>query len=124
MSEFSCSYCVRLQDKYPGAKLRECRHAEIDVFTPLHQPKKATTARVFIHPRCYQGPSSGALISYLQERGYDLNAISIGPAGKNGYSELVWLRGTDPDGLLHLERMDGEQFEHRPSAVPTKGTVA
>ena len=124
MSEFSCPYCVRLQGKYPGAKLRECRHAEIDVFTPLHQPKKATTARVFIHPRCLQGPSSGALISCLQERGYDVNTMSIGPMDQRGYCELVRLRGTDPDGLMHLERMNGDGFDYMPVTPPTKGTAA
>lgn len=121
-----CSYCAALQEKYPEAKLRECKQdvGVLDSYTVLHQPKKVMSARVFIHPRCLQGPASGALTSCLQEKGYDLNAISVGPVNKKGRAELVRLRGTDPDGLLHLERMDGEQFDHRPATTPTERTVA
>ena len=123
----NCSYCNSLQVKYPEAKLRACRHEtkRLDLYTSLHQPKKKTSgARVFVHPRCLQGPASGAFTACLQEKGYNLDAISVGPADKKGHCELVRLRGTDPDGLLHLERMDGEQFEYRPIMSPTGGNIA
>ena len=120
-----CHYCTDLKAKYPSARLRGCNHLELDSYTVLHQPKKKTTgARIFVHPRCLQGPASGAFTACLQEKGYNLDAISVGPANKKGHCELVRLRGTDPDGLLHLERMDGEQFEYRPVVSPTGGNVA
>lgn len=71
-------------------------------------------ARIFIHPRCVDGPASGALTACLQEHGYDTDKISIGPASKRGYAELVRLHAPDADGTLNLERMDGVRFTYRP----------
>jgi len=82
------------------------------------------TARIFIHPRCVQGPASGALSAHLQANGYDLNQLSVGPMSKRGYCELVRLHGTDSDGLMHLERMDGGKFDYRPNTFPPGGNAA
>ena len=112
----TCTYCTTLQDKYPGAKLRECRHEAkaLDLYTPLHTPKRELNARIYIHPRCISGPASGALTACLQEHGYDINAVSIGPVNKRGYAELVRLHLPEPDGTLNLERMNGEKFTYKP----------
>ena len=72
------------------------------------------SARVFIHPRCLSGPASGTLTAILQERGYDINKLSVGPASKKGHHELVRILGTEPGGMMHLERMDGVKFDYTP----------
>lgn len=72
------------------------------------------SARVFVHPRCLAGPASGALTACLQEHGYDINKITIGPTNKKGHCELVRLLQVDPNGLLHLERMNGDRFDYQP----------
>ena len=125
-TNMTCPHCVALQEKYSNLQIRECRpRDDLDTHTALHQPKhKATGARVFIHPRCLQGPASGALTACLQEHGYDLDKISVGPADKKGRCELVRLHGTDPDGLLHLERMDGDRFDYRPMGFNPGGSAA
>ena len=71
-------------------------------------------ARVFIHPRCLSGPASGALTAALQDHGFDINKLTIGPANKKGHCELVRLDSTALDGTLSLERMDGEKFTYKP----------
>ena len=71
-------------------------------------------ARIFIHPRCVAGPASGALSAHLQEKGYDLDKVSIGPVSKRGHAELVRVHDADPNGTLNLERMDGTRFTYRP----------
>ena len=73
------------------------------------------SARIYIHPRCVEGPASGALAAYLQEQGYNLDKVSVGPASKRGYAELVRLHPPSPDGTLNLERMNGGRFTHKPS---------
>lgn len=112
-----CSYCTVLQEKYPALQLRECRHdvRALDSHTPLHVSKKGSVpARIFVHPRCLAGPASGALTAVLQEHGYDINKMSVGPGSKQGHHELVRLHTTDPDGTLNLERMDGVKFTYKP----------
>ena len=73
------------------------------------------SARIYIHPRCVEGPASGALAAHLQEQGYNLDKISVGPANAKGRHELVRLHEPSPDGTLNLERMDGVRFTHKPS---------
>lgn len=72
------------------------------------------SAQVFIHPRCMSGPALGALESALQERGYDINALKIGPPSAKGYCELMHLRGKTDDGALVLEGFDGMQLIYEP----------
>lgn len=110
-----CNYCVALQDKYPGARLRECKQssAELDKFTPLHIPKPGVTrANVYIHPRCISGPASAALAAELARRGFDMDKTVTGPPGGHGYCQLVTQIAADQYGTLILERMDGTRFEY------------
>ena len=69
-------------------------------------------ARIFIHPRCLQGPAFGALQASLEERGYDFTKTLVGPPSAKGHCELV--RFVDQVGdLMTMERLDGERFLHR-----------
>lgn len=68
-------------------------------------------ARILIHPRCVEGPASGALAAGLQEMGYDIDKVICGPKGKRGYCDLV--RVIREEGTEYtFERMDGTQFEY------------
>lgn len=71
------------------------------------------SARVFIHPRCWDGPASAALAATLEERGLDMSVIKIGPENARGHRELVRCVGEPGDALM-LERMDGTRFLHKP----------
>jgi len=70
------------------------------------------SARVFVHPRCFEGPANGALVSTLQERGRDMSQIFIGPPSPKGHCELVKVVGSR-DKWSIMERMDGVQFLHQ-----------
>lgn len=75
------------------------------------------SARVLIHPRCLAGPARGALESCLQERGFDISQVAIGPEhGKKKTCDLVrMIERTDTE--ITLERFDGVRFTH-PVAPP------
>jgi hypothetical protein len=69
------------------------------------------SARVFVHPRCWEGPASGALAAMMQERGYDLENLAVGPRTRAGNHEMV-RRVSECDDVFVLERMDGVRFVH------------
>ena len=69
------------------------------------------TARVFIHPRCFDGPAQCALESALIERGFDLTSMCVGPPTKGCHRELVTLIERN-ETTMTLERMDGSRFVH------------
>jgi hypothetical protein len=69
------------------------------------------TARVFIHPRCFDGPAQCALESSLIERGFDVNGMCFGPPSTRNHRELVTMVDRDETAML-LERMDGTRFVH------------
>ena len=75
-------------------------------------------ARVFIHPRCLNGPAAGALEAVLQAKGFHPGELAIGPANAKGHCDLVRLIDRT-DGVLTLERMDGYRFQHREPGAPT-----
>lgn len=82
-------------------------------------------ARVFLHPRCLSGPALGALQAHLHERGWDLDALRIGPpSGRKGYCELTRLVSEAADGTLTLERLDGHRFDYRSLSTPPGGHAA
>ena len=68
-----------------------------------------TSARIYVHPRCFTGPASGALQAVLQEHGWDTENILIGPASPRGHCELV-RHIQEVDGITTYERMDGSRF--------------
>ena len=70
------------------------------------------SARVFVHPRCCAGPAAGALQAMLEERGYDMAKVFIGPEDKRRRRELVRRASEEQNGLSVFERMDGTRFEH------------
>ena len=74
------------------------------------------SARVFIHPRCWDGPAFGALAATLEERGFDLSVIKIGPRGTHNRRELV-RELSFAGAYTRYERMDGTQFQHRMGEV-------
>ena len=70
------------------------------------------SARVFVHPRCAEGPAAGALSAYLQGCGYDLQKTALFWDAKLRRHELV--RRVSEDGITSIfKRMDGSQFVHR-----------
>lgn len=70
------------------------------------------SARVFIFPRCWDGPAQGALVASLNERRIDTTALCIGPLGLHHRRELVRLV-EDRGASMVYERMDGSTFLHR-----------
>lgn len=81
------------------------------------------TARIIIHPRCLTGPAAGALGAVLEEHGFDMSNIIVGPPSAKGYHDLCRLIGHVGDALL-LERMDGSQFYHLQDAAGSGGGAA
>ena len=69
------------------------------------------SARIFVHPRCVQGPAAGALAAHLQGLGYDVNKVVAGPLNAKGHCELVRIINEGPLALA-LQRFDGTQFIH------------
>lgn len=74
--------------------------------------ERIPSARVFVHPRCWQGPAQGVLVATLEAVGMNTEQISIGPLYRANRRELVYHRGA-VDAVTTYERMDGEQFKHR-----------
>ena len=74
------------------------------------------TARVFVHPRCLDGPASGALGAYLQDRGFDMERTVTGPPNARGHCELVHLVEKGPLAMT-LRRFDGTEFIHKTGQV-------
>ena len=70
-------------------------------------------ARVFVHPRCWQGPALCALQAHIEERGYDPEKVCLGPELSKGRRELVKHLSTSPDGTMLLQRFDGDTFEYQ-----------
>ena len=70
------------------------------------------TARVFIHPRCVEGPASAALAAYLQGQGYDIARTVVGPPNGRGRCELVRILEEGPEGM-RLQRFDQTEYFHR-----------
>lgn len=70
------------------------------------------SARVFIHPRCHEGPAVGALDAHLMSLGIDTTNLGVGPVDKRGRKELVRTIGPGLTGGLILERMDGSRYTH------------
>lgn len=77
--------------------------------TPIAVVKRS--ARLFVHPRCVDGPASGAFEAMLEERGYDVLKLRLhcGPTSR-GYHELVRVVEETPE-RFKFERMDGTQFD-------------
>ncbi|MCR4302130.1 MAG: hypothetical protein NUV51_11005 [Sulfuricaulis sp.] len=71
-----------------------------------------THARILIHPRCVEGPASGALAAYLQGQGYDTVKVVIGPPNARGRCELVRILEEGPEGM-RLERFDKTEYFHK-----------
>lgn len=82
--------------------------------TPTATP---SSARIFVHPRCFSGPAAGALEAYLQGQGWDTTNILIGPPSPRGHCELV-RHIQEVDGVTTYERMDGTQFAHVTTPPP------
>lgn len=82
-----------------------------------------TLARVFVHPRCWDGPAFGTLKVTLEERGFDVHKIRIGPSNQRNYRELVRLIGEN-DATATYARMDGSQFTHRLGGVAPEPEAA
>lgn len=70
-------------------------------------------ARIFVHPRCWDGPASGALIATLEAAGWDLTNINIGPLATHRRRELVRQVSQPVGAYTMYERMDGTRFRHR-----------
>lgn len=70
------------------------------------------SARIFVHPRCQEGPAVGALSVHLESLGYDVTHIGVGPPDKRGRCELVRTIAPGLYGGLILERMDGTRYTH------------
>ena len=74
------------------------------------------SARIFVHPRCAEGPAAGALSAYLQGMGYDFKNIAVFWEAKRRRYELV--RRMGESGITEIfKRMDGSQFVHRMGAI-------
>ena len=71
-----------------------------------------TSARVYVHPRCLQGPAFGALQASLEERGYDMTTTLVGPPSAKGHCELVRFVKQEGD-VMTMTRMDGATFIYR-----------
>lgn len=70
------------------------------------------SARVFIHPRCWDGPAHGALVASLEARGFTDDRLRIGPLGTHHRRELV-LEIEQVGAYTMYERLDGSRFRHR-----------
>ena len=70
------------------------------------------SARIFVHPRCVDGPANGALFATLDERGINMDNIRIGPLLAGHHRELVRYISDDA-GVTTYERMDGTRFNYR-----------
>lgn len=71
------------------------------------------TARVFVHPRCHEGPASGSLAACLETRGFSTDGevvgnLLIGPPDGKGHCELVKVIES-MDDAIKFARMDGTE---------------
>ncbi len=71
-----------------------------------------TRARIFVHPRCVQGPGAGALAAHLQTQGYDIAKVVCGPSDSRGRHELARVLEEGAEGM-RLERFDGTSYFHK-----------
>lgn len=71
-----------------------------------------TSARLYVHPRCLQGPALGALQAVLEAHGYDMTRTLIGPPSAKGHCEVVRFVSQTGDDMV-MQRLDGTQFNHR-----------
>ncbi len=69
-------------------------------------------ARIFIHPRCHEGPAVGALSAYLETQGFETERYGVGPCDSRGRRELVERCGPGKMGGVMLKRMDGTEYNH------------
>ena len=93
-----------------------CMHWSVYSGVVLVQRATILNARIFVHPRCWNGPAHGALVAGLEGRGFDCTDLHIGPLGKHHQRELVRevARTQARDEVVTTyERMDGTRFDHR-----------
>lgn len=81
------------------------------------------SARIFVHPRCMNGPAFGSLVAALDAVGMDTSNVNIGPENKRGHRELVRLVAAHDNGGMY-ERMDGTRFLHRTGSLAPEPTAA
>lgn len=72
------------------------------------------SARIFIHPRCMEGPAFGALQVTLEKAGYDMQRTVIGPSDGRGRRELIDIAWVEANGTMVYRRGDGTVFSHTP----------
>ncbi|MBT9176537.1 MAG: hypothetical protein DDT20_00856 [Firmicutes bacterium] len=71
------------------------------------------SARVFVHPRCWDGPALGLLSAYLEaDRKWDTTSLKIGPLMTHRRRELVHETGIEGTSTTY-QRLDGTTFTHR-----------
>jgi len=70
------------------------------------------SARIFVHPRCHDGPALGALTAVLEERGLPCAILGLSPLDRRGRRELVRTIDKPSGKTLLLERMDGSRYLH------------
>lgn len=80
-------------------------------------------ARVFIHPRCWDGPAHGALVAGLEARGFTDDRLRIGPLGTHNRRELV-LEIEQVGAYMMYERLDGTRFRYRAGEPTPEPSVA
>lgn len=72
------------------------------------------SARVYVHPRMcdVQAVAYGAFLAMLQEQGFDLDTMCIGPASPRGFRQLMRIIGEKEPGVMTYERMDGSRMDY------------
>ena len=81
------------------------------------------SARIFVHPRCWDGPASGALAAALEAHGVDLDKVRVGPLGLRRQRELVREIGVN-GAVTTYERMDGTRYDYRMGQVAPEPEAA
>ena len=75
------------------------------------------TARVFVHPKALSGQNYDAISRALNDHGFDLSRVCVGPADARGRRELV--RVVQQQGPATMfERFDGTRFHYHPMTPP------
>lgn len=69
------------------------------------------SARVFVHPRCHEGPALATLTATLKAHGRDTDNLGVSPMDRRGRRELVRKVEEHYSGAT-LERMDGTRYRH------------
>lgn len=81
------------------------------------------SAQVFVHPRCFSGPSFETFANTLAAHGFSVANVAIGPADARGRRELV--RKISAEGIIStFERMNGTRFTHRMGQITEAPEVA